>query len=177
MVKIGVKGSELDRWAAENGIDLPPGVYETRGLADRGLLARVGNNEIILECVPDSTELSRIEQALATPRAGVYRIEQQSATFELAGPRARDVLAQMCSVNFQDAEPGRIIYTRLAGVSCGIIPLGREPQVTHRIWVDYTYAPYLWEMLTGIFSEYIQANQSTFSWNCSGGGITPARFD
>ncbi len=79
--------------------------------------------------------------------AEVYRIEQQSMTIELSGPRANRALAQTCGVDFSVEPTLKIIYTRLAGASCGIIPLGEKQQPVYRIWIDYTFGEYLWDVL------------------------------
>ena len=55
-------------------------------------------------------------------------------------------MIQTCGVNFLQEPPNRIVYTRVAGASCGIIPTANK----YRIWIDYTLAPYLWETLSEI---------------------------
>lgn len=157
LIKVGVKGSGLVRWAGEHGIDLPASLYAASRVGDRGVMARVGTNEIILECAPDAPQFAAVERGLRQPGPDVFRVEQQAATFELSGPSARRILAQTCGVNFPDAGPSRIVFTRIAGVSCGVIP--RAPGGANggaevfRIWVDYTLAPYLWENLVAIAAE------------------------
>jgi len=156
MVKLGVKGRDLVRWAGENGVAVPSTVFETRLVGDRGVLARVGSDEIILESDPGEPQLFTIEQALRRPWRGIYRVEQQAATYELAGPLTKRVLAQTCAINFQDVESSRLIFTRVAGVSCCIIPRCHNADLIRRIWVDYTYARYLAETLAIIISELMQ---------------------
>jgi sarcosine oxidase gamma subunit len=85
--------------------------------------------------------------------AGIYRIEQQFCTVELRGPNAPGILAQTCGVNFSAEPAGRIVYTRIAGVSCGVIVLDDQARRTYRVWVDYTLAPYLWETFVQIVRE------------------------
>lgn len=153
LIKVGVKGGGLGLWADEHGIVLPSGLYATSPVGDRGMLARVGTNEIILECAPDAPQFAAIERGLGQPGPDVIRVEQQTATFELSGPHARRIMSQTCGVSFPEAEPPRIVFTRIAGVSCGVIPMAHDGGAVFRIWVDYTFAPYLWETLAEIASE------------------------
>jgi heterotetrameric sarcosine oxidase gamma subunit len=153
LVKLGVKGRELVPWAEENRIEIPTKMYETLQVGEGGVLARVGGDEVILECSPGAALHAQFEKALGQPRRAIFRVVQQSATYELAGLRAKDVLAQTCAIDFRAAERNRIMFTRIAGVSCGIIPLQRNEGMAYRIWVDYTFAQYLGETLANIISE------------------------
>ena len=54
---------------------------------------------------------------------------------------------------FAKQPAGRIVFTRIAGVSCGILVLGEGADRFYRLWVDYTLAPYLWETLVEIVRE------------------------
>lgn len=149
-VKLGVKGPGLVAWAEQHEIELPVEVYDTLLVGQHGVLARVGTGELILECAPDDALLTRFESALQTVDTGVYRIEQQSVTLVLAGNAGLGVLAQTCGVNFANEPVGRMVYTRVAGASCGVLPQEQSGQRSYRLWVDYSLAPYLWETLAEI---------------------------
>jgi len=157
LIKVGARGPGLAGWAATRGINVPEEIYGTLPVGASGLLARVGSGEIILETAPDTDELGVLERALQESADGIAPVSQQTATFELSGPRAPEILAQTCGVNFQRSPPGRIVFTRIAGVSGGVIPLAREGATVFRIWVDYTLAPYLWETLVEIREETLAA--------------------
>lgn len=150
LVKLGLKGPGLDAWAQQHGFQLPSRLYDVAPVGEQGLLARVGAQEIILECPESDALLLAMEKALLVGDAGLYRIEQQSATFELAGEKAIPVLAQTCGVHFSHEPSGRIAYTRVAGVACGVIVLADNGQQTYRIWTDYTLSLYLWETFVEI---------------------------
>lgn len=156
LVKLGLKGPGLNTWAESNNLDLPGVLHEVRELERGGVIARVDRNEIILESLPDNPLRRQIDQALDASHPNLFRVEQQSATFILHGDHALRILAQTCGLDFDAAEPLRIVYTRVAGVSCGITPQaaqGEQGGRTYRLWVDYSYAPYLWEQLTEIASH------------------------
>jgi hypothetical protein len=152
LVKVGVKGADLSAWAQKYQLEIPETFYDVLAVGVHGLLARVGAQEIVLECAEDDALLLTMEQALRAS-GNVYRIEQQSVTFELRGAQALPVLAQTCGVNLHREPPARIIYTRIAGVACGVIPMEESSERAYRIWVDYTLAPYLWETFVEIIRE------------------------
>jgi len=76
----------------------------------------------MLECEPDDALLTRFESALQTVDTGVYRVEQQSVTVVLAGDAALGILAQTSGVDFVGESADRMVYTRVAGASCGVLP-------------------------------------------------------
>jgi hypothetical protein len=153
LVSRGVKGPALQAWATQFGIDLPPNLYDVINIGKSGSLARVGNQEITLDCAEDDPFLARFDQSLSHPTPGIYRIEQQPALFDLHGDHALRVLAQTCGVDPAIQPPNRILFTRIAGVSCGMIVREEAGGRGYRIRVDYTLAPYLWEALVGIVGE------------------------
>jgi sarcosine oxidase gamma subunit len=65
------------------------------------------------------------------------------------------ILLQTCGIDMAQESAGRIAYTRVAGVSCGIIPEVSGGERRYRLWCDYTLAPYLWENLVTILRELV----------------------
>ena len=153
LVKVCVKGPGVEAWTQAQAIPWPAKLYDIVTVGPSGFLVRVGNQELVLECPADEPLLEKWEQSLQSPPAGVYRIEQQSVSIDLRGQRALDVLGQTSGVRFATEPAGRIVFTRAAAVSCGILVLGDGAARSYRIWVDYTLAPYLWESLEKILSE------------------------
>jgi len=150
--KLGVKGPGAEAWLRGQGIDLPPAVYDTRFLADGGLIARLGSADFFLEGVGEE-EVPRLAVELARGPAQVYRVERQDAAFLLMGTRAPEVLAQLCSIDFRTAPARRLILTRAGGVNCAVLPdpMGEVP--AFRLWVDYTFGVAFWESLVQITEE------------------------
>ena len=146
MVKLGAKGPRLVEWAEQHALALPERVYDTRPVGAGGVLARVGAGELILECRPEEELWARLNAALAAAEAGVYRVEQQSATLVVRGDDAEGILAQACGVDLAREPAGRMVYTQVAGAACAVLPGGEE----YRLWVDYSLAAYLWEALAEI---------------------------
>lgn len=153
LVKLGVKGPGIAGWAQQRDFRLPPRLYDTLPVGENGVLARVGSGELILECTPDEPLLRQYSAALEQAGTHAYRVEQQSVTLMLLGDAAPGILAQTCGVDFAGEPLDRIVYTRVAGVSCGVLPREEDGQRVYRLWVDYSLAPYLWQTLAGIAAE------------------------
>ena len=148
--KLGVKGRDAEAWLRDQGVDTPAGVYESRRLGDRGIIVRLTADEFLLESGIAGESVPALAARLVSPRGHVFRVERQEATFMLVGPRAIDVLAQTCGIDFRDAPPNRLVLTRAAGAGGGVLPdpVGDTP--AFRIWIDYSYAVYLWTTLVEI---------------------------
>lgn len=150
LVQVGAKGPRLVEWAEQYALDLPARIYDTRPVGAGGVLARVGAGELILECRPADEVWARLNAALAAAGgAGVYRVVQQAATLVVQGKAAAGILAQACAVDLAREPTGRMVYTQVAGVGCGVLPGGAE----YRLWVDYSLAAYLWEALAAIAAD------------------------
>ena len=155
LVKLGVKGPQADAWLAQQGVDVPGDIYETRRLSDGGLAVKIAADEYVLESGPACRTVPELLQKAddAALPAGVYRVEQQTATFLVGGTGALAAMAQTCGVNLAEAVPERLIYSRVAGVSCAILPETLNAIGIYRLWVDYCDAIYLWQTLTQIIGE------------------------
>ena len=153
LVKRGVKGPGVVAWAQRHGLPLPTTRYAVLPVGAAGVLARVGEGELILECTTRDALWERWRAALAEAAAGVYDIPQQSVTLELSGPRAPQVLARCCAVNLADEPAETILYTRVAGVSCAVLPRGGGKLRTYRLWIDYSLAGYLWTTLADLTED------------------------
>ena len=153
LVKRGVKGPGVVAWVQRHGLPLPAARYAVLRMGDAGVVARAGEGELILECTPHDALWERWRAALADPPAGVYDIPQQSVTLELSGPRAPRVLARSCALNLAAEPADTILYTRIAGVSCAVLPHGKGEARSYRLWVDYSLAPYLWTTLAALIED------------------------
>ena len=119
----------------------------------RGVLARVGDGELILECAIGDSLWERFNAALQAADTSVYRVEQESVTLVLRGAQALEIFAQTCGLDLGSEPVDRMVYTRVAGVSCGVLPRDESGERVFRLWVEYGLAPYLWETLAGIAAE------------------------
>ena len=74
-------------------------------------------------------------------------------TLVLEGDEALGILAQTSGVDFVGELADRMVYTRVAGASCGVLPREETGQRVYRLWVDYSLAPFLWETLAEIAAD------------------------
>jgi len=114
------------------------------------MIVRFGTNEFFLQDGIGGSTVSSLSEQMDSRAGQVFRVEHQEATFLLTGSRSWEVLAQTCGINFDEAAPRTVIFTRVAGVSCGVFPDALRDVSTYRIWVDPSYAIYLWETLVDI---------------------------
>ena len=148
--KIGIRGPNAVDWLQSQTGQVPSGIYEVARDDAGSLIVRVGDDEIIVESPGTGQLIDRIEAALAENSPGVYRVEQQSTSLRLGGAGAPALWRQTCGVDIPAEPVNRILYTRVAGVSCGIIPEDLNGERAYRLWVDYSYAPALLESLLEI---------------------------
>jgi heterotetrameric sarcosine oxidase gamma subunit len=153
LVKRGVKGPGVAAWTQRHDLPLPATRYAVLPVGAAGVLARAGEGELVLECTPQDALWERWQAALAESPAGVYDIPQQSVTLELSGPRASRVLSRSCAVNLAEEPVETILYTRIAGVSCAVLPRGAGEPRSYRLWVDYSLAAYLWTTLAELTED------------------------
>lgn len=150
MYKLGLKGADAQPWLSSKGFDVPNEVFAAGPLPAGGVIVRLGAGEFFLEDNIANTDLPALAGRIDSHKGKLVRVEHQEATFLLTGCRAGEALAQTCGINFRDATPGNVFLTRVAGVSCGVYPetLGELP--AFRLWVDPSYAVYLWQTLAEI---------------------------
>jgi sarcosine oxidase subunit gamma len=150
--RISVKGPEAARHLEDSGVPLPMTLYEHLQSDDGGLVVRVDSQEFFLEDEPKSRLVDLLKSHLDPASPGVYAVHRQDAAFWLTGSEATQVLAQTCGLDFGKPDP-RWIFSRVAGVSCSLLPWRLERTPVFRIWTDASYGPYLWEELLKIVRE------------------------
>jgi len=153
--KAGLKGPEAARWLETLGIAVPPQANAWTGLPGGGVIARLGRTEFFLEDGVTGDTASRVRDALRTGITGVYPVIRQDAGIALVGKRVNELLVQTCNVNFQELDSARrtVVMSMMVGVAVLVIRQDHQGLPGFRIWCDPTYAPYLWETLTGIATE------------------------
>ena len=150
LTKLGVKGRDAQGWLSAQGICVPATIYSSDALADDGTIVRLGKEEFLLESGIANEVVPAVARQLHSAAGQVFAAERQDATFLLVGPRAIEVWAQTCGCDFRKAPVGQALLTRVAGVSCAILPERIADIVAYRVWVDPSYAVYLWETFVEI---------------------------
>ena len=153
LTKLGIKGSGAATWLAKQQVDVPDEIYHSRRLDDHGVVIQCARDEFFLESGIANDSVPSLSDRLDSSDEEIWKVQRQDATFFLIGSRAVQVLAQTCGVDFSRVTPHTLVLTRVAGTSCGVFadPVGNVS--AYRIWVDSTYANYLWETLVQISSE------------------------
>ena len=150
---LGVKGPAAVDWLSAHGVAIPDEIYDTQKLADDGLIARVASDEFLLQSGVSCQTVPSLVDKLGQGQEGAIHVERQEATFLLVGARVLEVFSQTCGVDFREVRPWRLTITRIAGASCGILHWNREDVPRYQLWVDPTYAVYVWETLLEIVEE------------------------
>jgi len=148
--KLGLKGPDAETWLASKGLDVPSDVFASRSLPDGGVVVRLGSAEFFLEDNIGNTTLPEFTARMDSYKGKLVRVEHQEATFLLTGRRSLEALAQTCGIDFREVTPHKVVFTRVAGVSCGVYRETIREAPAYRLWVDPSYAVYLWETLAEI---------------------------
>ncbi len=150
--KLGLKGSGAERWLRERGCPIPDKVYDWETIEEGGLIVRVDGEEFFLE---DGLTGSRVADLAVVSGEGDYGfcpVQRQDTGLLLSGRRAEDVLRQTCSFNFEGAGE-KLVMTRVALVSCAILPIRIRGTLAFRLWFVPSYGIYLWQNLIQIVKE------------------------
>ena len=147
--KLGVKGPEAESWLKSQEIDIPTDIFESSTLPEGGVIVRLGQAEFFLEDGIANATLPALAANADSHLGELFRVEHEEATFLLVGARAHEVLAQTCAINFGEVAAKQVVFTRVAGVSCGVLQDSASVP-TYRFWVDPSYAVYLWKTLVEI---------------------------
>jgi sarcosine oxidase subunit gamma len=153
LAKTGVKGPQAATWLAAQQLDVPQQTYDVTALPDGGVMTKISSNEFVLESGIANQTVSAIKAALGSVQDGAYHTEQQMATFFLSGVCAGEVLSQTCGVEFEQVVNGRLLYSRIAGVSAAILPDTVNDLPVYRLWIGYNFGPALWQTLSQIAGE------------------------
>ena len=151
--RLTVKGPGAEAFLAEQGLVPPAEIYAHVPLERGGLLARTGGAEFFLEDGPRGGIVGALSKQLAAPRPGVCHVLRQDASFLLGGSEVLQVLAETCAVDFRTSD-SRMVFSRVAGVSCSILKRTLESANVFQLWLDGSYGPYLWHTLLGIVTEW-----------------------
>lgn len=152
--RIGIRGSGCLSWIRDQGISVPGEIY---GFVDSAeldsLIVRTGSAELLIEDGLTGSLTRRLWSEDPGGVPGVYPYFRQDAGILLSGARADEVLRETCGCNFRN--PAReIVFTRVAGVSCGILKRDRPGMPVFHIWCDGTLGEYLWEQLDEITRDH-----------------------
>ena len=150
--KLGLKGTGCEEWLRNKKVVIPRQLYEHEEIEGDGLVIRTDRNEFFLEEGMNGEAVGQLSSSLGLGSGGCYRVERQDTGLLLAGQRASDVLRQTCSYPFSGDEK-QLVMTRVALVSCAILPTRIFGVPAFRIWFIPSYGIYLWQNLLQIARE------------------------
>lgn len=152
LLRMTVKGPGAERWLRELGLEVPEAIYDA-GRAGRGdLVLRTGGAEFLIEDGIAGTTALGLLGAGKGEKPDVYCIPRQDASFMLTGKSADEVMLETCGVDLSRREP-RAVFSRVAGVSCALLPVQVDGIPAFQIWCDGSYGSYLWETLLEIVRD------------------------
>jgi len=104
--------------------------------------------------VAPPADATRLVRALYGVAASAVDVSDLRAEFELAGPRAIDVLRKGCAIDLHPRAfaPGDCALTALARVRVALRQTDDRPG--YRVLVERSVAPYLWDWLTDAMMEF-----------------------
>lgn len=155
MSRFGLKGKNAAAWLAQRGVEVPEGANTWRELSGGGLAARLGRSELLVEDGPEGDRSAELKRSLGTGAEGVYPVLRQDAEFALSGRRVREVMSEVCGLDFGSVEYGErpVFFARVAVIPAMVLPRVVEGVPVFRLWCSYPYGRYLWEELHKIVEE------------------------
>lgn len=150
--RISVKGANAEAFLQEQNVPTPEEIYAIASLPDEGFIARTGAAEFFLEDGAQGHRVECVRNALGKGKEGVYPVLREDASFLISGTEAMKVMAQTCGCDFRQAD-SRMVFSRVAMVSCAILPRTLNGIPVFQLWLDSTYGVYLWETLLAIVRD------------------------
>lgn len=120
---------------------------------DEPAMLRLGPDEWLVVAQEDTDVETNLRAVLTGDRDAIVDVSDQRTTFQLAGPRARGLLAMGCSLDLhpQTFGPGRCAETLLARAGVTILQLDDAP--TFRLLLRRSYAAYFLTWLLDAIAE------------------------
>lgn len=142
------------------GLDLPLDAGETSG-DDALRLLWLGPDEWWAVARDGGPELAaQLGSALEGMLSAVVDVSEAHATFEIAGPHARDVLAKGCPLDLHPRRigPGRCARSLFAKADCTLLQIADEEgprgEAAFHLVVRRSFADYCWHWLEDAAKEY-----------------------
>ncbi len=151
--RLGLRGMGMSSWLTTLGLNVPKTIYSVGPIENQGTLVKIDKNEVIIEDGVHGTVVSRISQEILVAPKGISSIVRQEASFFLTGNKSYKVISETCGHNFKESGD-QFVMTRVAGVSCCLLPVQSSEFQGYRIWVDPSYSVYLWKIILQIVHEY-----------------------
>jgi len=150
--KLRIKGPRAEGWLLELGLENPAALFLAVQGADGTRVVRYGSQEFVIAGPPGSHRVRDL-RAVLRDASQVFETASEEVELVVEGADCHAFFAQTCAINFALAEAHKVILTRLAGASCAILSDPTTSAPRYLIWVDPSYAHYLWETLSQIVTD------------------------
>jgi sarcosine oxidase subunit gamma len=153
LTKIGLRGPEALSWIENQGIGVPLLIHDWSPMKGEGLIVRTDRHEVFIEDGPHNQIVPLLAKLVEYEQAKIYWEDRQDASLLLGGALANLVLVETCGFDFNSGYD-RLVKTRLAGVSCSVLPFRLRDVAAFRIWTERSYGAYLWRSLLEIAESH-----------------------
>ena len=148
------KGPGAASWLASRNLPVPEKLYQGEETATHSWITRTGSDEFLLRGVLGSTFSELTEEPIEEGYQHEVLIRgRHDSLFLLTGHRTGELLAQTCGLDYQSLRPAQTVFTRVAGVNCGLITDQQEDGPRCWLWLDPSQAFYLWRELVAIIED------------------------
>jgi sarcosine oxidase subunit gamma len=144
--RFGVKGPRVAELLARLELPVPdkPNSWSPLRAGDSwSVIGRLGSTEYFIEEGGDAAGIAALEKLTAEGTPGAYPVLREDFAVVLGGPRAPDVLAQMCNVHFAALPERAVVMTLMIGVAVLVMPQETGDGRIYRIWCDPSFGSYL----------------------------------
>ena len=145
-----VKGPGAAAWLTDRNLPVPAAIYEGESTSEGGWITRTGSEEFLLLSRAGG---SQGELSGSDPAGTVLITHRQDAIFLVAGHRIGELMAQTCGLDYGSLPERQTHFSRIAGVSCGMVKDQLNGTPVCWLWLDPSYALYLWEQLVQITTD------------------------
>ena len=145
-----VKGPGAAAWLSARNLPVPAEIYEGAPDSEGGWTTRTGSEEFLLRSAASSSQPGLPE---SDSSGTVLVTDKQDAIFVVAGHRIGELMAQACGLDYASLPAHQTHLSRVAGVSCGMIKDQLNGIPVCWLWLDPSYALYLWEQLVQITTD------------------------
>ena len=145
-----VKGPDASGWLRGRDLPVPAAIYEGTSTSEWGWITRTGREEFLLRGAVGSRHS---ELAGSDPAGDLLITSRQDAIFVVAGSRSGELMAQTCGLDYASLASRQTLFSRVAGVSCGMTKDQLNDIPVCWLWLDPSHALYLWEQLAQIIGD------------------------
>ena len=163
--RIGFKGAGTCEWLENQNINIPTNINTTLSTENGCLVARLGNNDVlILDSIKNQTSVPiTLEQAwqrdysqLNKPCGFIMPRQDTHACFSISGTYAAEMFSKLCAIDLRTTKfkNNMIAQTSLARLGAIIIRHDLNALTNYLLLVESASAEYAWDCLIDAMQEF-----------------------